>query len=315
MRLVLLNPSSTPALAGALAHFEAGFTYPLGATQRFGVRHGSDYSLFFRAMGQAHCIVALDGEHVLGTIAIVLRDIVAPDGQIRVAAYLGDLKITPAARGGRVLIQLARHAAAWALAHTGIAFSVVMGGTAVTPDRYTGRAGLPSFKALANIAVIRIPLDRAAAHSEALADTAFENTAAPFRRLSAGRYAALAFAPHLRSAITPTALTLSGHDACGFIEDTRHAKRLIVEGGTEMVSAHLSNFAYRNVGAGARLLDAACVHAARGGFPALFCAVPEPDAAVLLAALAASGATVAPARVYGCGLPDNVDWNINTSEI
>ena len=315
MNIIFLDQSNAPDLAGALTKFETGFTYPLGAAQRFGVRHGSDYSRFFRAMGQAQCIVAMERERVVGAIAVVLRQLIAPDGRTLPAAYLGDLKIAPSARGGRVLINLARHAAAWALERTGIAFSVVMGGTAMTPDRYTGRAGLPAFTELAKLAVIRIPLERSVADPASSISADFENSAAPFCSLSAGRYATLAFAPHLRSETAPTAITLTDGNASGFIEDTRRAKRLIVKGGAEMVSAHLSHFAFRSATDGARLVRAACGLAAQHGFPALFFAVHEPDAASLLAALCVDGATVAPATVYGCGLPDNVGWNINTSEI
>ena len=89
----------------------------------------------------------------------------------------------------------------------------------------------------------------------------------------------------------------------------------MVENASEMVSVHLSHFAYSGAVDGARLVRAARGEAARLGFPAMFFAVHQPDAMSLLDELSAEGATVASATVYGTGLPDNLGWNINTSEI
>ena len=102
--------------------------------------------------------------------------------------------------------------------------------------------------------------------------------------------------------------------ACGVLEDTRNAKRLISEDGSELVSAHLSCFAYNTVSAGARLIEIARRQLARLAFPALFVAVAQPDAKELGEFLPQAGLTTAPATVYGAGLPTG-NWNINSSEI
>jgi hypothetical protein len=315
MNIIALTTQNAPDLANALTAFETAFSYPLGAHLRFRIDHGDDYLRFFRAMGDAQCFVAMDNHRVIGTVSVTVRRLIQPDGQSRSAAYIGDLKIAADARGGWALIKLARAAAAWALKHTHIAYSVVMDGTSVTPDAYTGRAGLLPFDVLAEIAVIRLPVESPTAIAPTMDAAPFESVVECFHSLSADRYAVPAFDPTLRSDMAPVPIALPNGDACGFIEDTRRAKRLMLEDGTEMLSAHLSHFAYRTTADGARLINVARSQAASLGFPALFFAVYRPDARLFLNALAASDATVATATVYGCGLPNNAAWNINTSEI
>jgi hypothetical protein len=99
------------------------------------------------------------------------------------------------------------------------------------------------------------------------------------------------------------------------LEDTRRAKRLIADDGTELKSAHLARFAYWLVRDGAKLLREALAIAARHGFPALFTSVPASQADDLCAELTDLEVTRAPATVYGTGLPAGFDWNIHTSEI
>lgn len=315
MNVFALTADNSPDVASALSVFETAFSYPLGAHQHFRIDHGADYLRFFRAMGEAQCFVGMENSRVIGTISVTLRCLIQPDGQSQTVAYIGDLKIAPDARGGWALIKLARSAATWAMKHTHIAYSVVMEGTTVTPGTYTGRAGLSLFDPVAQIAVIRLPVESPAAVAPPVDIVAFESTVERFHTLSAGRYAVPAFDPSIRSEIAPLAIALPSGDACGFLEDTRRAKRLIVEDGNELQSAHLSHFAYRTAADGARLLNIARSQAARLGFPALFFAVYQPDARLLLDAIAAHDATVATATVYGCGLPNNTAWNINTSEI
>jgi hypothetical protein len=309
VNVIPLTACPPPDLAAALARFEAGFTYPLGPGRTFRISHGDDYPRFYRAMGDAVCFVAERGGEVLGVLAAAVRPLARPDGSVRPALYIGDLKIAPAARGGRVLVRLAEAMAAWAAGKADAGFAVVMGGTPVTPDRYTGRLGLPAFRELARVAVLRLPTDDAATPAEEVSAADGE---AVFRRLAAGRYAAAGGNPTERSETAPTWLALPDGAACGRLEDTRRAKRLISDDGGEMVSAHLSCFGYADAAAGPRLLDAARARAAAIGVPALFVAVPEADAAPFAAV---AGAVVAPAVVYGTGLEAGVPWAVNTAEV
>ncbi len=308
--------SHPPAeLSQALTSFEAQFTYPLGPGRFFRISHGDDYPRFFRAMGEAACFAAERHGVVLGTLGAALRCLLLPAGQERLAIYLGDLKITPAARGGRTLVRLARSAEQWARARTDVAFSVVMDGTAATPERYTGRLGLPLFRDLGKTIVLRLPTKRAQSGAENLLATTDELGSACYRRLSAGRYGCPGGDPAERSQTLPLWLMTSDGRACGRLEDTCRAKRLIADDGKEMRSAHLSCFAFQDAGAVIELLQAALCRAAGLGFPALFAAVAPPDLEAVLQGLGGSAVVTAPATIYGTGLEPGPLWNVNTAEI
>src|SRR5258708_33004983 len=138
MNLHSLSVPPNPGLAQALAEFEEPFTYPLGPGKFFRITHGEDYTLFFRAMGDGICFVAEHDGRISGVLGTAVRRLWLPDGTERAAGYIGDLKIATDARGGRVLIRLARAAEAWLRPKVVAAFGVVMGGTSQTPNAYTG---------------------------------------------------------------------------------------------------------------------------------------------------------------------------------
>ncbi len=305
----------SPALARALAEFEAPFTYPLGPGKCFRISHGEDYTLFFRAQGSAACFIAEQAGRVVGTLGTAIRQLWLPDGTERPTAYLGDLKITPQARGGAVLIQLARAAETWLRPKVESGFGVVMGGTSLAPDAYTGRAGIPGFQDLGKLMVLRF----SSGHEGVKTGpgqflTTREAGLTAYRRLSRDRYACPVGAAQVRSEIPPVWLLHPDGAACGMLEDTRKAKRLILPEGLELLSGHLSCFACSAVSAGAELIRVARHHAASLGLPALFVAVAEPDAQELRATLDDLKVLAAPATVYGAGLTPGV-WNINSSEI
>ncbi len=307
------NPPSQ-TLARALAEFEAPFTYPLGPGKLFRVSHGEDYTLFFRVQGEGACFIAEHEGRVVGTLGTAIRRLWMPDGTERPAVYIGDLKIAAKARGGTVLIRLARAAETWLRPRVAAGLGVVMGGTPLTPDAYTGRARIPGFQDLGRLMILRIcgSVDgRPADPGRCL--TTRKIGLACYRRLSLGRYSCPTDKAEQRSRIVPIWLMNTDGSACGMLEDTRRAKRLINEDGSEILSAHLSCFAYGVVSAGAELIGVALQHAARLGLPSLFVAVAEPDARELLAALC-DVAVAAPATVYGVGLQAGL-WNINSSEI
>lgn len=309
-----IHPLTTcppPALAAALARFEAGFTYPLGPGRTFRISHGDDYPRFYRAMGEAVCFVAERDGEVAGVLAAAIRPLARPDGTVRPAVYLGDMKVAPAARGGRALVRLAEAATTWATGRVDAGFAVVMGGTAVTPDRYTGRLGLPAFREVARVAILCFPT--AGAASGGAVEVRAGDGEAVFHQLTAGRYAAAGGDPSERSETPPTWLSLPDGSACGRLEDTRRAKRLISDDGGEMVSAHLSCLAYTTDTAGLSLMATARSRAAALGFPAVFAAVPEADAGRFAAAV--PGAVVAPAAVYAAGVGPGAGWVVNTAEV
>jgi hypothetical protein len=302
-------------LATALAEFERQFRYPLGPERSFRIAHGHDYPRFFRAMGRAGCFVA-QGEdgRVLGTLAAVIRHLGYPDGQDEPVAYVADLKVDARACAGRTLLRLARAAHAWGAPQTHACFSVVMDGTRATPPKYTGRLGLPVFTAIAKVCVIHMPTSDG---SDGLVHRTSDGAAGEriYRELSRGRHCSPGGRPAERSTLCPVWFLDSEGRACGRLEDTRKAKRLFDADGPELMSAHLSCFAFRDVNAGAAVVRAAAHAAGAMGYPALFFAAAEPDLASVQKQLGRLELTVAPATIYGAGLDAGSLWNINTAEI
>jgi hypothetical protein len=315
MILTQLDGPPQPDLAGALAVFETCFTYPLGPGRSFRIDHGADYPRFFRAIGRPACFVGHQ-DKVVATLGIAIRRLLFPDGSERSVAYFGDLRILPEARGGVVLRRLAQAAMAWACPQVEAAFAVVMDGTRATPTAYTGRLNIPAFTALGHILVLRIPTESASSPI-GIENFGGEDKAGQecYRRLSTGRYASVGGTPAERSQTVPVWMVHPDGSACGHLEDTTRAKRLIADDGSEMLSAHLSFFACATPGAGAELIRAALHRANRSGFPALFVSVPAREGQALHAALAVPGTVAAPATVYGAGLAPGFDWMINTAEI
>lgn len=311
----LISAQAPKELAETLAWFESQFTYPLGPGRFFRISHGDDYARFFRAIGEAACFVAERQGNVLGTLGAALRRLLLPDGQEYPAVYLGDLKITPAARSGRTMMRLVEAMHRWAGSRARAAFSVVMDGTPVTPQRYTGRLGIPLFQEIGKIAVLRLQTGQRPTDPDLCGTTSAESGDACYRRLSASRYACPGGAPAERSETEPLWLMTADGRACGRLEDTLRAKRLIADNGEEMRSAHMSCFGYQDPRAGAQLLHVASRFAADRGFPALFVAVAAPEAEAFCLALSDVEVVVAPATVFGAGLEPGPLWNINTAEI
>jgi hypothetical protein len=315
MTVHVLQEAPPPALARALEQFEEQFRYPLGPGRFFRITHGEDYPRFFRAVGEGACFVAEREGRIRGVVGAALRRLALPSGGERLVVYLGDLKIDPAARGGRTLLCLAEAVRQWVGTRAEAAFAVVMDGTSATPNRYSGRLKVPLFTELGKIVVLRLPTLDAWIDPGADWLTTVDRGDACFSRLSAGRYACPGGNPVARSETEPVWLMDPGGRACGRLEDTRRAKRLIADDGDEMRSAHLSCFAYQDWAAGDRLLQTARWHAARRGFPALFVAIPTPEAESFRQALAGTDFVVAPATVFGTGLEPGPFWQINTAEI
>ena len=310
---LLGRPSSV--LARALFEFEKPFTYPLGSETFFRISHGDDYSLFFQAQGSSCCFVADKNGKVLGVLGTTIRELLLPDGTTRVTAYLCDLKIEREARGGMVLLRLGRAAETWLRPQVVAAFGVVMGGTSLLPESYTGRAGIPGFQEVGKVMILRISGSGGIPKNGCKEFFATKGTVLQnYRSLSRGYYACMAGNAELRSEMSPVWLMHPDGAACGLLEDTRKAKRLILRDGSELLTAHLSSFAWKSASSAAQLIDVALKQAAGWGFPALFLAVAEQNASELRAALSNFEVTAAPANVYGAGLERGA-WNINTSEI
>jgi hypothetical protein len=315
MNVQLLQDAPAPDLARALERFEEQFRYPLGPGRFFRISHGEDYPRFFRAMGEGACFVAERNEVILGVMSAALRPLALPTGEECPVVYVGDVKIDPSARGGRTLPRLAAEGRRWAETRARAALAVVMDGTPVSPPHYTGRLGIPLFSELGKILVVRLPTSGISPDPGDGWITTGEVGGACYSRLCAGRYACSGGNPAERSETAPLWLMEPAGRACGRLEDTRRAKRLIADDGVEMRSAHLSCFAYQDRRAGFELLQVALRHAAGRGLPALFLAVAAPEADDFCRHTDGLGAVLAPATVYGVGLTPGPLWTINTAEI
>ncbi|HZL36246.1 MAG TPA: GNAT family N-acetyltransferase [Tepidisphaeraceae bacterium] len=319
MTLHELRDQPSAARTRALASFEEKFTYPLGPGRWFRISHGDDYPRFFRSMGEATCLIVEDEGRVLGAVGIAIRPLILSDGQMCPTAYIGDLKVDPDLHGSRVFLTLARAALNWARPRVGTAVGVVMDGTRALPSLYTGRVGIPSFQEVGKLLIFRLPITRPQNPNipksddewSALADRGEER----HRVLSRGRCYFAGGTPADRSAIAPQWLIHPQGLACGRLEDTRLAKRLIDNAGNEMLNAHLACFAWNDPTAASELLQATRRRAAALGFDGLFTTISPGEMPALRGALNLSELIVAPASVFGAGLESGLAWNINSSEI
>ncbi len=318
MNLHVLTQAPPADLAAALAEFEAQFTYPLGTTLRFRIDHGPDYSAFFRAIGPGCCVVAVDAGAVIGVVGAALRTMRLADGCEITAAILGDLKLASTARSGVVLRRLIRAVTTWIDHRTELGIGVVMAGTAVTPEHYTGRVGIPGFSLLGELRILRLACNPGPTPDRCTSDVGL----AVHSRLQRSGVAAVAQATahEPRSTMPPQWFARADGSACGRVEDTDQVKRLITTMGMPLASAHVSAFAYAHAAAGADLLRQAAAWAGQSGHEGLFVAIPALETPKILAALAGFPAvTCANATVYGHDPHGNADgtatWWLDTAEM
>ena len=302
-------------MARALDVFEKQFVYPLGETHSFRISHGEDYPRFFRAIGEASCFVAEQGGCVLGTLGAMSRSLLLPNGQEKKVAYFADLKVTPGTHRGRTLYRLMQSARQWMEGRASAAFGVVMDGTPVTPERYTGRLGFPLFEELGQVVILRVPVDSDECDSRNALEVDSATGETCYRQLSRQRYGVVGGNPSERSRITPTWFCSSDRLACGRLEDTYEAKRLIDSTEREMKSAHLSCFAFADAAVGVCLIRCLLVRARQLGFPTVYVPLSAPDVSPVVQALGKSQVVLAPATIYGTGIEGGRHWNINSAEI
>ena len=310
-------------VALALERFERQFTYPLGVGKSFHISHGEDYPCFFRAIGGIGAGVSFvaegnDGE-ILGTLGVAVRPVQLPGGEVVTSAYLGDLKTAPDSRRARTLVALAAKAYSWGRGSGATtAYGVVMDGTPRSPSTYSGRFGIPAFGVVGHVCVLRLPIPANGGEEDAAYEARIETLENRYQVLSVGRFAPLGGGAEWRSSCEPMFLVTPDGCACGVLEDTRRAKRLLLDEGGEMISAHLSKFAYSDVRAGVLILRQALARCRQRTLaPALFVSVPEIDTAAFVRLLGDVPDIIqAPATVFGAGFAASHEpWNLSTAEI
>jgi hypothetical protein len=298
-----------------LADFEREFSYPLGPSQRFRISHGEDYLPFFQAIGETTLLAMESRGKIIGGIARVRRELeqrieTGTVAGMLEAHYLCDLKVTAAARGTAVLARLIRETKQDIEASESTAcYCIVMEGTGRLPTDYTGRLGVPRFEMMGEIVIVRISRNRTKTRECRVVDG--ERFQSIRSRLAGAGYTVTGGESALRSQRPPMHLVTEGGDACGVLEDTQRAKRLFLESGGELCSAHLSGFAYETREAGANLLGEA---AKQAGCP-LFVALPLKEMTAMRPMLDHLEITEAGAAVYGHGFEKGRNWWVDTAEI
>ena len=102
MKIAYLRADGLAPLQEGLRRLEADVRYPIAdGADHFRIDHGARYAAFFERMGDAHFLVALDGDRVIGTFAGVGKWAEANGRRIK-SVYGGDWKIAPDWRGGKL---------------------------------------------------------------------------------------------------------------------------------------------------------------------------------------------------------------------
>ncbi len=326
MKIHLLTEKPPPMMAQALAQFERQFRYPLVDERFFRIHHGEDYSRFFRAMGKGASFVAERGGNILGTIGVARRPLILPNGNMKDVVYIGDAKMAPENRGGKVLWRLLQAVRTWTLRCANAAYSAVMKGTPIVPTRYTGRLGIEPFAKLAEVLILRIPVKKAFVPFQRDWKIDAATGWNLYRKLTQGSARCIGSKPDMRSLSPPQWLAAPNCQAVGLLEDTRQAKRLLesprlFSGNSndskslEMRVSHLSHCAGLEGDDGIALLQQALSLSTKRGFDAMFTAASFATAETIVARIGDEGILRACADIYGAGLDAGMVWNLNTSEI
>ncbi|MFT5128800.1 MAG: hypothetical protein ACI8W8_002419 [Rhodothermales bacterium] len=167
-------------------------------------------------------------------------------------------------------------------AANGHGYAVVMDGTPLTPDRYTGRLGMPDFVPLDRQVILRIPAGDVVA--DGVDDVQMDEVRALYEALNPATFLLLGGRPEQRSMQPIRAVNAGDGRACAVLEDTRLGKRLWDTQGCEIISSHLTHFGFNNVDAGSAIIRAARQACWQDGVPAFFVSLQPEQVTQLLAA-------------------------------
>jgi hypothetical protein len=295
-----------------MAQFEKEFEYPLGEQQTFTISHGMDYLKFFRRMGQVTCFTARCHSGVSGVLTTVQRRLYIPGKGVTQAVYLCDLKVSTKTQSAPIFFQLVKEAREFYQGQDLPAYGVVMHGTHRNPAQYTGAFGIPRFSALGEVAILRIPVR--AAKTDGADKSSVKAAVEVFESLNSKSAHARAQNSQMGARYEPTGLLSNRGAACGILTDTLESKRLY-SGSTELVSAHLSQFAYDRLEDGIDVVRTALRLCSERDIPALFLSLPQTKLAEWKEHEHYPHSTFSGATIYGLGLEPGHQWNINTSEV
>lgn len=240
-----------------------------------------DYGKFFAAMGDAATIVVERHGTIQGVLSASIRTLELEKGRSERWLYVGDVKVNRKDRGKRVLHLLLGATRSWVDKRCSKGYSVVMGGTSVTPATYTGRVGVPAFNPVARVTLLAFPSNYARTPPSRTADIA-ALTQAQFNEITGQTSEFPLFfprwsqtEPRLRSKTEPTWLIHHETGCLALLEDTRRAKRLFDSAGDEIKFAHLTNLRYTNPNGLEPLNEYACAKSHKAGSTELLVSVPS----------------------------------------
>lgn len=99
LRFVHVTAAELAPFVASLRELEGSISYPIAdGADAFTIDHGPAYHPFFSRLGDAHFLLALRGDEVVGSIAGVLRTVSA-GGRAIPSLYLCDLKLAAPLRG------------------------------------------------------------------------------------------------------------------------------------------------------------------------------------------------------------------------
>lgn len=304
-----------------LQEFERQFDYPLTDSQRFRIEHSLDYERFFAAMGDSVTVVVESAGKILGVLSAAIRTLHLSEGRSEKWLYIGDVKIEKSARGRHVLKRLFMTTHTWVDNRCTKAYSVVMDGTGVTPRMYTGRLGIPEFRAVQSIKLLAFATQDFEQHSVETASVQTceepKSFAEPTKTITTQ-----GSKPHwsnekmsIRSRISPVWLNVPDTGCFGLLEDTRSAKRLYDSDSNELLYAHLSNVKYRSIEDLVPIVFEAGKTAYTFGCTNLLLAVPAGECSKLTDALGETQYEVFSSTVYATEKTKGYELPISSSEI
>jgi hypothetical protein len=102
IRIVHVTAAELGPYQEQLRALEREIRYPIAdGADFFRIDHGERYATFFERIGEAHFLLALDGDRLAGTFGGVAKFVEGRGKRVQ-ALYGADYKIAPAYRGGRV---------------------------------------------------------------------------------------------------------------------------------------------------------------------------------------------------------------------
>lgn len=304
-----------------LQEFERQFNYPLTETQTFRIEHSLDYERFFAAMGDSVTVVVENAGNILGVLSATIRTLHKSCSRSEKWLYIGDVKVEESARGRHVLKRLFTATEAWVGSRCTKGYSVVMDGTGVTPATYTGRLGIPDFRAVQDIKILALSTQVLLQQS---VDTAQVETGEDSRTFNENMKAfnASSGVPYwssenisIRSCMRPVWLAVPRSECIGLLEDTRQAKRLYDSDSKELRYAHLSNVHYRSIEDLVPIVVEAGKIAYSLGCTELLLAVPARECAELTDSLNKTQFDTFSATVYATEKTEDYELPISSSEI